>query len=289
MIEMIPIQGPVSLLQLSRLLDLCFDVPQGGRFFDDFPVWEVLNGCETMRCLGFRSDEESWAAGAAARVAQLDLPGGVSVGIIGAVATDPCWRRRGLASRLVEELMRWLTDQGVSLIVLWSSDHAFYRRFGFEPAGNQGVLPLRQMTLPSSTGLRIEKGWSPRLFDCLRRRKGGILLRESDRSWVSAHKNVNWYWLGTEENPLAYAALGRGIDLPGLIHEWGGEPELLMKLFSRIFEENPHAGLLGLPEVLAGFSMKPGVEIETQPLCLARVLDPGLEKMPLWFWGLDSA
>src|SRR3954451_18129924 len=96
--------SPSANRQFSALLDLCFPVSKGCRFFDDFPIWDpdlkvnqlirfgiFLNDQLVCTC-AVRRASLSWKATAAAAM---------PVSLIGAVATHPSWRGRGLASQLV--------------------------------------------------------------------------------------------------------------------------------------------------------------------------------------------
>lgn len=311
-----PISSAVEYRQFSDLLDLAFELPAGGRFFDDFPVWEKMRGQPTLRTLGFYAPKVGLVAAAAARTARLSLgkySENLSIGIIGGVATHPDWRGKGLASRLVENLVNKLAVQKVSLAVLWGSEHEFYRRLGFALCGCQMVVPLNQLSLPVITqASHIQRSWCPAIFNQMRTRVGGLILNEEDRLWVEAHKNVKWYWTGPRERPSAYAGFGRGIDLNHLVHEWGGDWGALQQILAVISHEHPGAALLAAPECLDRYSFKQGVLPQLEALCMARILDPrafrvfevtmgGLEEklfgfgsrgnpmFPLWFWGLDSA
>jgi predicted GNAT family N-acyltransferase len=61
------------------------------------------------------------------------LPGGH----IGRMAVLPNWRRRGVGSALLIELVRWATEQGLTEVVLNAQTHAlgFYQRHGFSAEG----------------------------------------------------------------------------------------------------------------------------------------------------------
>jgi GNAT superfamily N-acetyltransferase len=54
-------------------------------------------------------------------------------GLIVNVFTEPEWRRRGLARRLIEHILAWSREQGIDSIMLHASDHgrALYEQLGF--------------------------------------------------------------------------------------------------------------------------------------------------------------
>jgi GNAT superfamily N-acetyltransferase len=288
------LQGSQNLAQFSRLLDTAFDVPSGRRFLDDFPVWANAEPPGNFKRLGFFAPSGRLVGCGAARVAELKISEGLKIplGILGAIATDSDWRGQGMATGIVRQLLGWLDQQKVEISVLWGSEHHFYSQFGFELTGKQWNIPLAVMKLPRSTGsVALGEGWRPALFQALQRRPSGLCLNSADVGWVQAHKNVRWFWLGSESAPLAYAALGRGIDLPGMVHEWGGEPAALRVLLSEIFRRHPEASLLGAPELMKGFELVSGYVPQTEKQCLARQLQgKRYTDLPsFWLWGLDGA
>ena len=61
------------------------------------------------------------------------------------VYTEPAHRRRGLARRLMEEMLAWCRARGIARVVLHASDDgaALYASLGFEPKTNEMQLVLR--------------------------------------------------------------------------------------------------------------------------------------------------
>lgn len=55
------------------------------------------------------------------------------------VYTDPAHRRRGLARRLMDEMLAWCRERGLARVVLHASDDgvALYTSLGFEPKKNE--------------------------------------------------------------------------------------------------------------------------------------------------------
>jgi hypothetical protein len=112
---------------------------------------------------------------------------------------------------------------------------------------------------------------------------------------------------------VAYAALGRGIDLPNLVHEWWAiDRNERQALFHGILQAHPQAELLGQPELLSieGIPFFPDA---VEFMALMKILDPGkvvetfaypgyrpLKEgargffgpgegaLKIWLWGLDA-
>jgi GNAT superfamily N-acetyltransferase len=307
--------------QLEELLALSFPVPKGASFFDDFPVWDSPG---VTRIGGYVGDR--LVTSAAVRTSYFKASHRpFKAGLVGAVSTHPEFRGQGLASHAVSLALNWAIDQGAALVALWGSEHSLYRKLGFELAGAQFRTPLASLTLPRpAAGSPIGRGWVPSLFPLLQRRVGGCVLHATDEAWLARHKNVEWYWIGSPKAPRAYAALGRGIDLEGIVHEWGGEPEAVRELLGFIAGSRPDASVIGtasallehgfdsdatLGEYLAMMRVSDasailnafGIEggLKGAPGELARVLF-GPERaiadspftpvlpLPLWIWGLDA-
>ncbi len=298
-----------ALNEYTILLDLCFSVPRGQRFFDDFPVWDPKLKVGSVFRAGI-FEKEKLISSAAVRLAELKTGWGnipLNVAIIGAVVTHPDWRGKGLASRAVSLVLQWAREHHASLALLWSSEHSFYQKFGFELCGRQVQLPLVEISSATQTEIKIHQGWNHRLFELFQKRPEGLVLKNEDRIWFESHKNVSWFYTGSPNYPEAYVALGRGIDLSGVIHEWGGNPIQVMAIFHYIKNNNKDISILGSPEHFRkwGICFKPQ---QIEPLCMLKILDErvltkliwgseqlkqemksGLFPLPLWIWGLDAA
>lgn len=325
------IQGAEANAKLGALLDTAFPVSAGGHFFDDFPVWDERKDPgpgEILRVGIFEGRE--LVTSACVRLAGLRAAAGrtVPVCLIGAVATASSHRGQGLASQAVQFAVQWAEERGAVLSLLWGSEHSLYRKLGFEPCGEQILLPLSTFNT-EGFGADVSEGWQPGIFETLKLRDSGLVLEHKDYRWYSAHKNVRWFWVGEAKRPRAYAALGRGVDLHDVVHEWGGERDALFALFGHIQRVAPTAQLLGGPTVLKqyGFVFP---EAQVAPLCLARITEPVVVfsafapgqqldavalkdlkpnewsrlffgpfeegaripppfPLPLWIWGLDAA
>ncbi len=277
--------------ELLALLNEGFRVPMSSQFYDDFPVWDEKHGLEMIRVGAY--EEHRLVSSASIRKAYLKAPssptGVLPIGILGCVATDQKHRGGGLASQCVSLALEWAEQRNQSAVFLWGSEHSFYHRFGFELYGEQIRVPLACLSgQVSSSDQKLGCGWTSGLMKLLKKRQGGLVLSSSDEKWVSAHKNTQWYWLGSAEEPLAYAAVGRGIDLIGMIHEWGGEKESAKTLLGMLQLMKPNLELLGNRELFNHYGIQ-YTQSTSEFLCLAKITDRTLNPASLWFWGLDGA
>ena len=275
----------------ENLINSAFPVPPGASFYDDFPVWNPALSRGIKKWGAFAHGQ--LAATASIRKCELKVPGGlVPVAIIGAVATDPKFRGSGLASQMVSRACDVAKAQGAALICLWGSETGLYEKLGFTLAGQQARIALSEMPLPDLP-VHFRTGWVPGLFGLMLRRDLGLQVLESDRTWLGSHKNVLWYWSGDAAAPSAYVAIGRGIDLPNIIHEWGGEKRALSSLLGSLKLVAPDFQLLYPPSRATELGI-PATLVRPEPVCMMKVLDSVraesvIKNQALWFWGLDGA
>ncbi len=114
----------------------------------------------------------------------------VPMGGIGAVVTDPAYRRRGYAGKLMRDVLREMRERGVHLSVLWPFAHAFYRTYGWELAGEALAYTLKPTDLPSSPEQRRIRAYRdedlPRMMELFERECGpAFVLRAPERRAVA--------------------------------------------------------------------------------------------------------
>jgi GNAT superfamily N-acetyltransferase len=288
----------------ERLLNDAFGLEKGRTYFDDFPVWNDLGLVQRRQII--RKEilhGKTVVSVAMGRKAAFHLAGRkISLGLIGAVATSPNCRGQGMASRLVSGLIEDLFDQGCAVIALWGSDVSFYEKLGFTPGGEQWMVPLDSLALSEVSrvqqlGLSMRHDFAPPLFQAIKRSRltGGLDLQDNDYTWMARHKGVTWAWL---QNPLggvsAYIGVGRGIDLPGVVHEWGGDPDALGSLLRWARERVPDLKLMAQPKHLVRSQLLAysPQQMEKMPVALFLKNPISTEKFEFsdfWFWGLDGA
>lgn len=220
-------------------------------------------------------------------------PHAVRAGLIGSVATDPAFRRRGLATRLLNEAERRLEAKGCTFALLWAEEPDFYLKRGYEPfASEQDYWLVSELAplLPAPDGVRELRAGDEPLLRHLHAAHStriertpeemlallgvpGMLTLVRERSAAPGHP----------VQPVAYACLGRGRDLTDAVHEWAGETEdvlaLLRAHLERRFPDHqagalflmapPTASELAYRLVTLGAVTKPGI------LGLGKLLDSG--------------
>jgi predicted N-acetyltransferase YhbS len=269
--------------QVDTLVSRAFSYPGTSRYLDDFPVW---NSNAATRLGAFSGTQLVSHAGI--RFTSMKTPEGpVPIALIGAVATDPAFRGRGISSLILNEALSRIDQKGAEWTLLWGSEHAFYQKFGFSPQGSQARALISDLLI-SPRGLAsvpVNNGIHPAIFSDLIARKSGISFTQDDRPWVFAHQTVEWFWC---DPPFAYVAYQRGLDLKNIIHEHGGDTEGVKRLLFHVFRKNSEAEILGRPAELLALGLEPHQWIE-EPLCLARPRAAGMKWNPsFWVSGIAA-
>jgi GNAT superfamily N-acetyltransferase len=286
----------------SELLNLGFGVPLGSQFLDDFPIWDPIVAHPRVRRYGaYQEDRLVSCLGLRMAMLQPDvLPGSPpaplqKVGLIGAVATRPDARKQGLADTLLSRALHAAESNGALFTLLWGGEAtSLYARKGFDLFGRQLRIPLQEWvtthprSFPQSPLLPLSCGWIDTLRPFFADRRSGLRLGSEDLRILPRHRNVIWYWNGTPDAPEAFAALGRGIDLPLMIHEWGGKREALHSLLTQISQKVPGAQILGNEQRFNEYQIQLTPNTQIDPLCLLKTIQEESTFDPFWIWGLDA-
>ncbi len=156
------------------------------------------------------------------------------MGGISAVGTHPDYRGRGLAGRVLKDCMRVMRESGCHLSFLWTDLHDFYRPLGYEPAGSFYLFkPPASVMSDASQDCELVPYAPERLFE---------IIEIHDREYLRVDRTQKEYekyfglpriqtLLALRDGKVsAYAVMGKGRDLRGFMHDWGGNPKDLMRL-----------------------------------------------------------
>lgn len=163
------------------------------------------------------------------------------IAAIGSVVTSPDHRNHGFSTQNIEKCLELAQKQDCDLAILWTDQFDFYRKLGFELAGFEQTYMINQSFEVKNKKLRfikdnkvdpaaIQKLYSQHTVHAIR-------TNEEIASFLRIPQ-CHLYTAWNEYNQIvAYAAEGKGIDLTNYIHEWGGQVEALIDLFSYIHSE----------------------------------------------------
>ena len=282
--------------KFNQLVSIAFGSKEKTGFLENFPVWKNGSGAKIKRWM--ITDQGRLLSTVAVRQCELKLDGEkVKMSLIGGVATDPEARGKGYATQLLESAIDYSRGQGAHLVALFGSEFGFYARLGFLPAGKQYRIPLSDFAMPqtqSQMSFEIREGYDPQVLELMILRGTGLAIEASCERWIPAHQNTRWIcaW-DAKRNLKAFAAIGRGIDLVGFIHDWAGEKAALDEIFSYLEIRQPNElQLLGPAYEYHRLKIPIGKALY-DPLCLAKPLtDRGVDLLSrenIWLWGLDGA
>ena len=160
------------------------------------------------------------------------------VGAIGSVVTDNEARGQGLSSQVLQDCLTQCRIQECDIAMLWTNLFDFYRRLNFELAGCEQSVVLNEEFSVSPQGLRFVKSNAvdPEALLKLYLKHTVATVRTVDEiNKFLRIPNTHLYTAWDSSGQIAaYAVEGKGIDLEGYIHEWGGSVSRLLPLLGWI-------------------------------------------------------
>jgi hypothetical protein len=182
----------------------------------------------------------------------------------------------------VEACVRELAARRVPLAALWSDRHDFYGRLGFLPGGCEHLFVL-------DAGLcRRARGDAPCLpagpvraeeleaLEALYVTQPVHAVRERGALAALAAAPETRLWVARREGtPVAYAALGRGDDFAGVVHEWAGSPDGVLSCLEALCAGSGRIGWLAGPAggACAAALRAAGAPVHEGCFALLRILD----------------
>lgn len=163
------------------------------------------------------------------------------VGAIGSVVTDPSYRGQGLSSQVINDCLEEALRQDCDIAILWTNLHDFYRRLGFELAGFEEYFVIESPLASDPQNLRFINSTQidPDAILKLYNRHTITSLRSADeiRKYLSIPNTQVYTAWDSTSSIKAYAVIGKGADLEGFVHEWGGDIPSLIALFNFILSD----------------------------------------------------
>lgn len=226
-------------------------------------------------------------------VRDLRAPGGaLRVGLIGSVATASADRGRGLATNVLERAERELARRGCVASLLWADDETFYGARGYARVGCEEDFVLGHEVrgrLPQVRGVRPARAEDaaaihrlyrehPRRALRTQRETAALLAAPGMRVLVHEAERANDDEHGAATRDVdAYLCLGRGGDLVGAAHEWGGDPDALLRLLRAALDDAGAAPLYLMAPLAADGAPEPGLPTRLRELGVASA--PGVLAM----------
>lgn len=293
---------PVRPEELGQTLALVNKVFRNGVDQDmstDYPLVFAPGNLDNLRVVSEGGSIFSHAAMARRELREHGCA--LPVSMICAVATDPERRRRGAASRIMEDTVEAMAARGDAFGLLWTGPaRDFYRRLGWEVVGSNGwayqVEPRLagrfeqpQHVRPFQAGTDLERiieihEAQPRRLTRTRTEYRALLGLPKSEVWVAEEQ-------GRVEG---YLVVARAYNKSGVV-EWGGTPEALSSLLARVLPEPAGERMqvfVPIPdnpmtELLTGRGCRKRIPMETADGCglkMVRILSLGnlLRQLSPW-------
>jgi len=237
--------------ELITMVSNAFSYEKGEKISRDFPL---LFAQENLNHLWVAVDENAQknkiTSHAASFFTQLRADGlEIPVGGIGGVCTLTEHQGKGLASTLVEQCCKDLAAQGAVLAFLWTGQHDFYRKQGFELVGRQWIIsidPSFETALIQKSGVastlryvELLPGKERETFfpDAYGKLMGSPLgVKRNFTQFSTLLNSAGCRVFASYEGELlkSYMVMGKGKDLESYIHEWAGDGRALLALLAHI-------------------------------------------------------
>ncbi len=205
---------------------------------DEYPLVFSAQNLNNIRII---REEQNIVSHAVVKPVLMKTPYSVlNVCAIGSVITDPTKRQQGLSSQVINDCIEQAQALKGDILVLWTDMFDFYKNFGFEMAGTEISLIINSSFQPKSSRTDLKLVESAKVDP-------SAILRLFNLHSITSHRTVEdikkclqipnsrvytaWSKTGQME---AYAIEGKGVDLQGYVHEWGGNTSALIELFKHI-------------------------------------------------------
>lgn len=168
------------------------------------------------------------------------------VAAIGSVVTAPAYRNQGHSQKLLEHCVSTATQDGADIAILWTDLFDFYRKLDFELAGFETSATLDKPLEAPSLGLqfldstKVDPAALLTLYS--QHTVGSIRTPEEIKKFLSIPNTRVFTAWSPDQRLKAYLVEGKGADLKGYIHEWGGGVSEIISLLS--FAQKKIAGPL---------------------------------------------
>ena len=161
---------------------------------------------------------------------------------IGSIVTDPDYRNQGHSRTLLKDCLDLAQKQQCDAAILWTHLHDFYRKMNFELAGTEVSLIIDKPLTSANSDLRFSNDpkVAPEAIFRLYSNHTVTTVRtiEETRKYMNIPQSKIYTAWEKNGSLAAYAIEGKGADLGGYIHEWGGTVSKLIPLFNYIYALN---------------------------------------------------
>lgn len=211
---------------------------------DEYPLALHDSNLNNVRVI---KDKNDFLSAAVMKPLVIKSPVGIfKVAAIGSVVTNPLYRNQGLSRQILEDCITSARLHGCDFAILWTNLYDFYRKLGFELAGTEISLNVpmnfkcaEAPNLRFMNTSRVDPQAILKLYS--QHTTGSVRTADEVKRFLSI-PNMRVFTAWDEHNSLqAYAIEGKGADLEGYIHEWGGGVSKLLPLIRYATQERKRA------------------------------------------------
>ena len=221
--------------------------------------------------------------------------GPTPVGLIGSVVTHPEARGQGYATKLLEFAEQTLRADGCEHALLWADDPVFYARRGYALDGREvDFLIDRTLGAFPATAMKVRAMCAEdcgAVHDLYCEHASRVGRSATETATLLSCPRMTVLVAELEGEGRSYLCFGRGADLEGVAHEWGGSPEGVMACLDELLVENESVFVMapGDPGVMGEHLDSIGALRAYGRLGMSKPL-VGSEGLPegAFIWGLDS-
>lgn len=230
---------PADHGRFLQLVDRAFGCRPPATLRTAFPTALAADNHEHQFVL--REGDDLLAGAAVLRRPWRTSEGWLEVACLGCFATREDRRGEGLSGRLQDWVLQELRQEGADLALLWTDRPELYRRRGFEPLGVEIHAALScDLDVTAAAGDRIRAATpadAQALLQLYRGHRYGSRRRRIDMERYLSPGVSTVAVLERGDNPVAYAALGKGLDFEGYVHEFAGAAEDVHVLWRALRDE----------------------------------------------------
>lgn len=182
------------------------------------------------------------------------------VAAIGSVITDEGHREQGLSKQIIKDCVQLAERQNCDLAILWTNLFDFYRKMNFELAGSEISFIIDKTLNEPQPGVRFSADSKVAAEAILRlysqHSVASARTLDETKKFLSIPQTKIYTAWDLNNQLVAYAIEGKGADLGGYIHEWGGSVTHLTSLLSFIYKTTNSVKTLIVPRHSANLIQK---------------------------------
>jgi N-acetylglutamate synthase-like GNAT family acetyltransferase len=199
---------------------------------EEYPVAIQNSNLNNVRVI---KDNGEFLSAAVMKPLVVKTPAGLfKVAAIGSVVTGAKHRNQGLSQQILQDCLAAARLHGCDFAILWTNLYDFYRKIGFELAGSEVCLSIPKDMQVEDSGLRflqsskVDPEAILRLYS--QHTVGSLRTADEIRKFLDIPNSRVFTAWDSLNRLQAYAVEGKGADLDGYIHEWGGGVSKLLPL-----------------------------------------------------------